>query len=115
MNIDVNRPEPEQSQPTGNKDSQPPPAYHHHPAAAAVAAWARDELAALTGYKVDSISGLERTDDGWQLSVVVIELQRVPASTDILATYDVALDESGDIVNYHRSDRYLRGQIGEHP
>lgn len=97
----------------------PPPEKHegaapHHPVAATIAAWARDELAALTGCKVDSIAGIEKTGEGWQLTVVVTELHRIPASTDILATYEVALDESGDIVNYHRGDRYLRGQIGDH-
>jgi hypothetical protein len=116
MNTDANHPDQAQSATAGggNVESVVPPAHHPHPAAAAIAAWARDELAALTGYKVDSISGLEKIDEGWQLTVVVIELQRIPASTDILATYEVTLDESGDIVNYHRGDRYLRGQLGEH-
>jgi len=75
---------------------------------------ARDELSALIGYKVDSVSGFERTDDGWRLAVTVVELPRIPASTDILATYDAILNEAGDIINYHRGARYLRCQTGEH-
>lgn len=116
MNTDVNHPEQAQSGValSGSNESKVPPPRHPQPAAAAIVAWARDELAALTGRKVESVSGLEKTDEGWQVTVVVVELERIPASTDILATYEVVLDESGDIVNYHRGDRYLRGQIGEH-
>ena len=80
---------------------------------AAVITRARDELSALTGYKVDSVSGFERTDDGWRLTVTVVELRRIPASTDILATYEATLNEAGDIINYHRGSRYSRNQTGE--
>ncbi len=81
---------------------------------AAIIVRARDELAALTGYKVDSVSGFERTNSGWQLSVTVVELRRIPASTDILAIYEATLNEAGEIVNYHRGARYCRSQISEH-
>jgi hypothetical protein len=78
-----------------------------------VIAKARDELAALTGYKADSVSGFERTDEGWRLTVTAVELRRIPPSTDILATYEVTLNDAGDIVSYDRTNRYLRNQAGE--
>ena len=77
-----------------------------------VIAKARDELAALTGYKADSVSGFARTDEGWRLTVTAVELRRIPPSTDILATYEVALNDAGDIVSYDRTNRYLRNQGG---
>ena len=77
-----------------------------------VIARARDELAALTGYRADSVSGFARTEDGWRLSVTAVELRRIPPSTDILATYEVTLNDAGDIVSYDRTDRYLRNQAG---
>jgi len=97
--------------------SERPAVRHRNPqtflTSAAVITRARDELAALTGYKVDSVSGFEKTDEGWQLTVTVVELPRIPASTDILATYEATLNEAGDIVNYRRSARYSRSQTGE--
>jgi hypothetical protein len=78
-----------------------------------VIAKARDELAALTGYRADSVSGFARTDEGYRLSVTAVELSRIPHSTDILATYEVILNDTGDIVGYERSNRYLRNQAGE--
>ncbi len=80
--------------------------------AAAIIHRARDELAALTGYKVDNVSGFERTDEGWRVTVTVVELRRIPAATDVLATYEATLNEAGDIISYHRGSRYFRDQVG---
>ena len=77
-----------------------------------VIARARDELAALTGYKADSVSGFARMEEGWRLTVTAVELRRIPPSTDILATYEVMLNDAGDIVSYDRTNRYLRNQAG---
>ena len=77
-----------------------------------VIARARDELAALTGYRADSVSGFARTDEGWRLTVTAVELRRIPPSTDILATYEVTLNDAGDIISYDRTNRYLRNQAG---
>jgi len=103
--------------PQSSGKNERPAVRHRNPqtflTSAAVITRARDELAALTGYKVDSVSGFEKTDDGWQLTVTVVELHRIPASTDILATYEATLNEAGDIVNYHRGARFSRSQTGE--
>jgi hypothetical protein len=43
----------------------------------------------------------------------VVELSRVPPSTDLLATYEVILDSGGDLVELTRARRYVRGQADE--
>jgi len=75
-----------------------------------VAAEASRQLAELTGKEVEGVTGLHRSDDGWQVEVEVLELRRVPGTTDVLATYEVDVDESGDLQGYRRSHRYVRGQ-----
>ena len=42
----------------------------------------------------------------------VVELERVPPTTDILATYRVDLDEYGELMGYERVNRYYRNQAG---
>ena len=74
---------------------------------------AKEQLHSLTGYGIDSVAGFERSDSGWHLAVTVVELRRIPAATDVLADYDVYLDEAGDIASYHRGKRYFRDQIGD--
>lgn len=74
---------------------------------------AKRQLAALTGYPVDSVSGFARVEDGWRLTATVVELNRIPPATEVLAEYEVTLDKAGDIVDYRRGRRYFRGQVGD--
>jgi hypothetical protein len=67
------------------------------------------QIGQMTGQDVESIIGLERTDDGWKVQVVVVELTRIPSTTDVLATYEVLLDSEGDLQGYRRLERYSRG------
>lgn len=78
----------------------------------AVIARARAELEDLSGHKVDSVTGFEKTDAGWRLTITVVELRRIPAATDVLGSYEVNLNEAGDVINYHRDNRYFRNQAG---
>jgi hypothetical protein len=74
---------------------------------------ATEQLASVMGRRSDSVSGFAREDDGWRVTVEVVELDRIPPSTDVLATYEVQLDEGGDLVGYERTRRYVRSQADE--
>jgi hypothetical protein len=63
----------------------------------------------LTGKPAESVTGLERADDGWTVEVEVLELERIPSTTDVLATYQVSLDDDGELLGCRRVRRYLRG------
>jgi hypothetical protein len=76
----------------------------------AIISRARLEIENLTGYKADSVASFEKNDNGWHLVVTTVELHRIPASTDVLANYDVIIDAQGSVVNYKRISRYTRGQ-----
>lgn len=69
-------------------------------------------LAQLTGRRPESVLGLSKQEDGWQILVEVVELQRVPSSTDLLGCYAVSLDQDGEVVGYERQRRYQRGSTG---
>jgi hypothetical protein len=74
----------------------------------------RRELPALLGHPVDSVLGLEPDDDkGWKVTVQVVELSRIPHSTDVLGAYSVELDEHGELIAYKRRRRYYRNQADE--
>jgi hypothetical protein len=80
-----------------------------------IAQRARRQLAEVTGRPPEAVLGVERDGDngGWKVAVESLELQRVPNTTDLLACYVLKLDEDGDLVEYHRARRYLRGQPDE--
>ncbi len=70
------------------------------------------QLKALTGLKFDNISNVEKKGDGWHIVATMVELRRVPSSTDVLAAYEVELDSEGNLDSYRRVNRYLRSQTG---
>jgi hypothetical protein len=74
----------------------------------------RSELPQLLGRPIESVLGLERDDeDGWKLTVQVVELARIPQSTDVLGAYSVTLDSDGELIGYRRQRRYHRNQADE--
>ncbi|ATZ29404.1 Gas vesicle synthesis protein GvpO [Streptomyces lavendulae subsp. lavendulae] len=72
---------------------------------------AAQQLAELLGRLPDSISSLKPTEDGWEAQVEVVELERIPDTTSVMASYRVALDEDGELISYERTRRYTRGMI----
>ena len=64
----------------------------------------------LTGKRPEGVTAVEPTEDGWLVGVEVVEDQRVPSSSDILAIYEAELDFDGELIAYRRSRRYARGR-----
>ena len=75
---------------------------------------AREAINDLTGYKPEAVTGLQWDDDAWKITVDVLELARVPNTTDVMATYVVELDDQGRLVGYKRERRFVRGSAEEH-
>ena len=76
----------------------------------AAAERAKAHLTEMTGRECESVSCLSRTADGWLVKLEIVELERIPQSTDILATYQVQLDSEGELIGYERVARYYRNQ-----
>jgi hypothetical protein len=83
------------------------------PRASGIAREAAAQLLELTGKEVEGVVGINRTDDGWSVRVEILELRRIPSTTDVLAIYEVAVDEDGELASYRRLQRYVRGTPGE--
>ena len=71
---------------------------------------AMDTLAELVGCPAEGITGIRRNEEGWIVEVEVLEVERVPETSDVLATYEVEIDNDGEIVEFHRLRRYQRTQ-----
>lgn len=74
---------------------------------------AREQLEGVQGRPVESVSGFERRPDGWLVELEVVELSRIPETTDVLATYEVLLDGHGGLMRYTRKRRYYRSEAGD--
>jgi hypothetical protein len=78
---------------------------------AAAVEYAKAQLLDLTGQPCESVSSLSRTRDGWRVALEVVELERIPRTTDILASYVVELDDEGELMGYERVHRYYRNEV----
>ena len=67
------------------------------------------QIAELTGKPPEAVTGVEPTEDGWVVSVEVIEDSHIPTSADVLATYRIELALDGEVISYRRDRRYMRG------
>ena len=76
-----------------------------------IGALAKSELQSLTGLEVETVSSIQRQGDAWDVTVDLIELHMTPNTRDVLAVYDVQLDNDGNLVGYRRMGRYVRSQV----
>ncbi|KJK47920.1 gas vesicle protein [Streptomyces sp. NRRL F-4428] len=99
---------------TGSARKAPPrktDARRGTPRAAAAMRLAAQQLSELLGRPPESVSALKPTEGGWEAQVEVVELERIPDTTSVLASYKVTIDEEGELVSYERTRRYSRGMI----
>ncbi|MFJ4642449.1 gas vesicle protein [Streptomyces bobili] len=75
---------------------------------------ARAQLAELTGMTAESVLSFAQSEDGWSLEVEVLELERVPDTMSLMASYEVELDPQGQLTGYRRVRRYERGRADTH-
>ncbi|GGW72415.1 gas vesicle protein [Streptomyces lucensis JCM 4490] len=94
---------------TDDEASQDAPAAER-PAPMQVLREARAQLSELTGLAPESVSSFEQTEDGWSLEMEVLELERVPDTMSLMASYQVELDLQGQLTGYRRVRRYERGR-----
>ncbi|MFL6007577.1 MAG: gas vesicle protein GvpO [Gaiellaceae bacterium] len=70
---------------------------------------ATEQASALIGKRIETVSGIDRDgDDAWVVSVEVLELERVPNTMDILASYEIKLSDDGELLGFNRRRRYHR-------
>ena len=98
------RPKSKSSQTTTKRRPKPKIA-----AGKAVAA-AIKQLQLLTTRTAESVVGVRAHDDGWRVTIEVVESARIPDTADIMAEYEVDIDGDGELAGYTRTSRYFRGR-----
>lgn len=91
----------------GNKRKQ-----HGKPRPAELVRAAASTLAELTGRQPENVLGVRQNGDGWEVTLEVVELHRVPRATDVIGSYVVTVDDDGELLSYERRQRYVRSQTG---
>ena len=74
---------------------------------------AREHVHSVLGSEAETVSGIERSNGHWCVSVEVVQLRRVPESTDVLASYAVVVDDDGGLISLRQARRYRRSQADD--
>lgn len=72
---------------------------------------ALQQFAELTQLEPVGATGVRREEHGWSVLVDVVELERVPSTTSVMATYRVDIDSGGELTGYERLRRFNRGAV----
>lgn len=72
---------------------------------------ALSEVSALVGCPAEGVTAVRKDGDGWIVTIELLEVERIPETTDVLASYEVHVDSDGDVMEYRRLNRYLRAQV----
>jgi len=83
------------------------------PSTREIAESAVEQVHDLIGRPVESITGVQRDGNEWVVTLEVLELERVPTTTDMLGRYEVTLDKNGEMTGTQRTRRYPRAEAGE--
>ncbi|MFC7404289.1 gas vesicle protein [Georgenia alba] len=71
---------------------------------------ALEQFGALSNRDVEGVVAVERDGGAWTVVLEVVEDAHVPSSADVLAEYEVQLDDDGELIAYRRGERYVRGR-----
>ena len=72
---------------------------------------AKEGLGELTTLKLNTVVGASKDEEsgGWRVMVELLEKASIPDAMDLLGTYEVLLDEEGEIVQFERKGLRKRG------
>ena len=67
----------------------------------------------LIGRPVEAVTGMEKNGREWTVTLEVVELERIPNTTDVLGSYEVTVDKDGELTGTRRTRRFYRSEAGE--
>jgi hypothetical protein len=78
-----------------------------------IAEQAVEQMQTLMSRPIEAVTGIEKDGDAWTVTVEVLELERVPSTTDVIGKYEVTLDKDGELTGLQRTRRFPRAESGE--
>lgn len=64
---------------------------------------ARQQLHDLTGLELGTTVSAQKADGRWRVRVEVVEKNSIPDSQDVLAIYELTVDEDGNVQDFTRT------------
>jgi len=68
------------------------------------------QMASITGMAAETVARFDRDEEGWLVAIDMVEHRAIPRTNDLLASFEVQLDGSGNVLRWKRRGRFLRNQ-----
>jgi hypothetical protein len=68
------------------------------------------QMASITGLSPETVSRCDRSDEGWSVAIDMLEHRAIPRTQDLIASFDVDVDDTGTIRRWKRTGRFVRCQ-----
>lgn len=63
---------------------------------------AKGEVQELFSFPLSNVTGACKTDDGWEVTVELLERKCIPDGQDLFGVYEIKLDHEGALASYER-------------
>lgn len=73
----------------------------------------KQQMEAITGLSSETVSRLDPAECGWSVGIDMLEHRSIPSTQDLLASFEVSLDDDGNIQRWRRVGRFVRCQNAE--
>jgi len=73
------------------------------------------QLAEATNLEPLLVSGADKEASGWRMTVDMLELERIPEAQSVVGSYEVRLDNEGNLVTWHRTGLRRRDETEWYP
>jgi hypothetical protein len=67
----------------------------------------------MTGLQPSGVIGAAREDKGWVVTIEMVEKKSIPDSMDVLGTYEVKVNDQGQIADFQRVKLRKRSETVE--
>ena len=74
---------------------------------------AKEQLAQVTAFTPVAAVATFRDEAGWHVTIDMLEMTRIPESSDLLGVYECTLDPEGNLISFERKMTHNRADILE--
>lgn len=70
----------------------------------------KQQMETITGLCPETVSRLDHDESGWNVGIDMLEHRSIPRTHDLLASFEVSLDDAGNIQRWRRIGQFVRCQ-----
>jgi len=63
---------------------------------------AKNQLQTVTNLEASTVTEASKVEDGWQITIELVERKAVPDTQDLIGSYKVHLYNDGNMINFER-------------